>query len=143
HRRFVRSRGLDGSGELNLALVDLADARRSHRVSDVSGLDRTKQTTALARRHREGDGVGLELRLEVLSLFECRVLTSGSSSLDLLDLLLATTSPRHGEALGNEIVTRVAALDVNDVTGRAEAGDLVREDEFRHGRSPNVPSPRT
>ena len=53
-----------------------------------------------------------------------------------LDLLLATAGPRHGEALGDEVVAGVPVLDLDDVAGGTETGDLVREDQLRHVGTP-------
>jgi hypothetical protein len=44
--------------------------------------------------------------------------------------------PRHGEALGDEVVASETVLDVDDVAGGTETGDLVSEDELRHIGAP-------
>ena len=59
---------------------------------------------------------------------------------DRRDLLLATAAPRHGEPLGDEVVAGVPVFDLDHVTGAAEPGDLVRENQLRH-ISPYLPAP--
>ena len=49
---------------------------------------------------------------------------------DRVDLLLAALGPRRRETATEEEVAGVAVLDVDDVTGGAEAGDLVGEDDL-------------
>src|ERR687898_614554 len=85
---------------------------------------------AEARLDGQFDLVRLELGLEGLHVFERVQLASRASGLDLLDLLLAAARPRHGEALGNQVVACVSALDLDHVAGGAEAGDLVRENNL-------------
>ena len=128
--RLVRSGRLDRRRDLDLALVDLTEASSGHGVSDIRGLDGAEQAPAFASLDHEGDRSCLQLCLEVLGLFERGVLACYARSLDRLDLLLSTASPRDGEALGNEVVASEAVLDVNDIAGGTETGDLVSEDEF-------------
>src|ERR1700712_2254668 len=114
---LVRTRGLDRRRDLDLALVDRTEAGSRNRVSDVARLDRTEQTTLFAGFDAQLDGVVLENLLEVLSFFDCREFASGASSLDRFDLLFAAAAPRHREALGNQVVTCEAILDLDDITG--------------------------
>src|SRR5688572_3565127 len=132
NRRLVVTDGLDGRGDLDLALVDVTEARRRDRSRDIRDLHRTEQAAAEARLDGQSDLARLELGLKSLRVVERVHLASGTSRLDLLDLLLATAGPRRREALGNQVVARVAVLDLDDVAGRAEAGDLVRENNLCH-----------
>jgi hypothetical protein len=76
------------------------------------------------------DGLGLEVALDGLGLLE-RLHGAGLATLgDGVDLLLAALRPRGGQAAAEEEVAGVAVLDVDDVTGGAEAGDLVGEDDL-------------
>src|SRR5690554_6756362 len=96
--RLVLTRHLDGRGDLDLALVDRAKPGGGDGVGDVGVLDRPEESTLLAGLDRQLDLVGLKLELEVLGLLDRGVLARGAGGLDLLDLLLATAAPAHGEA---------------------------------------------
>ncbi len=48
NRRLVLADGLDGGGELDLALVDRAEPGGRDRIRDVRGLDRAEQATLAA-----------------------------------------------------------------------------------------------
>ncbi|VXB74651.1 hypothetical protein ARTHRO9V_1850001 [Arthrobacter sp. 9V] len=100
HGGLVVTDGLDGRGDLDLALVERADALRLDGVSDVARTDGAEQTTVLAGLDRQGDGRVLELHLEVLCLFDGGELARGTRGTDRLDLLLAALGPRDSEALG-------------------------------------------
>ena len=50
--------------------------------------------------------------------------------LDQLDLLLGAAGPAHGQAARDEVVAAVAAGHLDHVTGLAQAGDLVGEDQL-------------
>ncbi len=63
------------------------------------------------------------------------MLAGRAGGLDRLDLLLATTGPRHGEALRDQVVAAEAVLDVNDIAGGTETGDLMGEDQLGHIRA--------
>ena len=70
HGRLVVADDLDGVGELDLALVELADAGRLDGVRDIAGLDRTEQAALAARLDGQLDLGRLELGLEVLGLLD-------------------------------------------------------------------------
>ena len=57
------------------------------------------------------------------------------------DLLLATAAPGHGEALRDEVVAGEPVLDLDNVSGATEPGDLVRENQFRHIGLLYLPAP--
>ena len=54
----------------------------------------------------------------------------GAGGLDRLDGLLAAAGPADAEATRDEVVAAVAVLDLDDVAGGAEAGDLLGQDEL-------------
>src|SRR4051812_6944424 len=118
--RLVLTGRLDGRGDLDLALVDATETGGGDCISHIRGLDRAEQATALARLDGELDCRGLKACLQVLCLFEGCVLARCAGRLDGLDLLLATARPRHGEALGDEVVASETVLDVDDVAGGTE-----------------------
>ena len=65
----------------------------------------------------------LELGLDLLGVPEVADLPGRTGPLDRADLLLAALGPGDREALRQQVVTAVAVLDLDDVAGRAEAGD--------------------
>src|SRR5690606_34515549 len=104
--------------------------------SDGARLDRTEQTALGAGLDGQLDLGALERGLEGLRVFEHVDDAGVAGRADLRNLLLATAAPCHGEALGDEVVAGVPGLDLDDVTGAAETGNLVRKNQLRHISSP-------
>src|SRR5690606_18365781 len=132
YRGLVATGRLHRGGEFDGLLVDGTEPGGLDGGCDIRGLDRAEQTTLTAGLDGQLDGRFFELGLKGLRVLEGGELTSGTGRLDLLDLLLAATAPRHGEALRDEVVARVAVLDLDDVSGRTESGHFGGEDELRH-----------
>ena len=76
------------------------------------------------------DRVGLEVALDALGLFEVVHGVRFSRCLDGLDLLGSALRPTDGEVARQQVVAAEAVLDVDDVAGGTEVGDLVGEDEL-------------
>src|SRR5690606_5363307 len=72
----------------------------------------------------------LDLGLDLVGLAEVTDLTSLTGPLDQRHLLLGTLAPRDGEPLREQVVAPVPVLDLDHVAGRAEAGDLLGEDDL-------------
>src|SRR6478752_9423550 len=138
HQRGVRAGGLDRGRDLDLALVERRTARGLDGIRDVTGGDGAEQAAAGAGVRGDRDGLGLEVALDGLRLFERLHLADLTALGDGVDLLLAALGPRRRETATEEEVAGVAVLDVDDVTGGAEAGDLVGEDDLhRYGSFSN------
>ena len=76
------------------------------------------------------DRLGLQRVAHCLGVVERRDLARLAGLADRGDLLLRTLGPAVARPRGSEVVAGVAVLDLDDVTGRTEAGDLVGEDEL-------------
>ena len=66
----------------------------------------------------------------LLRLLERPDLAGGARVADDRDLLLTALGPGHGVPPGDKVVAAVAVLDLDDVPGGTEAGDLLGEDEL-------------
>src|SRR5699024_2427532 len=128
--RLVLAERADRGHELDGATIDVLVEDRLDALGDLLGGDSTEETAVLAGALGDDDGLGLEGRLERLRLLQAgdRALAAGRT--DLVELTLTALGPRGRETAGQEEVTGVAVLDVDDVTGGAEARDLVGEDEL-------------
>ena len=97
---------------------------------DVGGGDGAEEATLLASLCRHLDGLGLEVALEGLRLLEglhrAGLATLGNG----VDLLLAALGPGGGQTATEEEVAGIARLDLDDVAGGPEAGDLVGENDL-------------
>ena len=60
------------------------------------------------------------------------MLAGGTGSLDGLNLLLATLGPGQGEVAGQQVVTCVTVLDLDDVASGTETGYFVGQNELCH-----------
>ncbi|CAA0016329.1 Uncharacterised protein [Klebsiella oxytoca] len=60
------------------------------------------------------------------------MLAGDAGSLDGLNLLLATLGPGQSEAAGQQEVTCVTVLDLDDVASSTETGDFVGQNELCH-----------
>src|SRR5690606_31986445 len=139
--RLVQTDRLDRVGDVHLALVDRAELGCGDGVGHIGRLDGTEQTALATGLDGQTNLGALELVLQSGRLIEVVDLAGLAGGLDRLDLLGASASPRDGEALGDEVVAGVPVLDLDDVTGAAEPGDLVRENQLRHVRTPQRPAP--
>src|SRR5690606_14814732 len=121
---------LDRLAQLDPAPVDGRAARRLDRVGDLAGRDRTEQPAAGAGPRGQPHLQRLDLGLDLVGLAEVTDLTSLPGPLDQRHLLLGTLAPRDGEPLREQVVAPVPVLDLDHVAGRAEAGDLLGEDDL-------------
>src|SRR5690606_32936013 len=105
-------------------------------LGHIGGLHRAEQAALSTGLDGELDLVGLERVLERHSLFVVVDRAGLAGGADRRHLLLATTGPGHSEALGDEVVAGVPVLDLDDVAGASEPGNLVRENQLCHCRYP-------
>src|SRR5699024_3975352 len=127
---LVLAERADRGRELDGATVDVLVEHRLHALGDLLGGDRSEQTAVLAGALGDDEGLGLERGLQGLGVLDAgdRALAAGRT--DLVELTLTGLGPRGGETAGHEEVAGVAVLDLDDVAGGTEAGDLVGEDEL-------------
>ena len=128
----VRTDRLDVVRQFNVALVDGAEASGLNSSSDISRLDGAEETTGLAGLHLELDLLGGQSLGLCLCSFNRSVRTSGAGSLDGLNLLLATLGPGQSEAAGQQEVTCVTVLDLDDIASSTETGYFVGQNELCH-----------
>ena len=128
----VRTDRLDVVRQFNVALVDGAEASGLNSSSDISRLDGAEETTGLAGLHLELDLLGGQSLGLGLCSFNRSVRTSGTSSLDGLNLLLATLAPGQSEAAGQQDVTCVTVLHLDDIASSTETGYFVGQNELCH-----------
>ncbi len=131
HDDLVDAQFLDRRGQDDLLAID-REARRGRGLGGVAGADRAVERAAVgggadhdellalqALGHRRGLAPGLEvLRLELLLL----ALEAG---------LVLLRGPER-LALRQEVVARIAVLDVHDLAHLAELGDALQQDHL-HG----------
>src|SRR4029453_9199588 len=129
---LVRTNGLDVVRQLNVALVDRAEAGRPNNGSDLGRLDGTEETTGLAGLHLERDLLGGQRSSLGLCSFNRSVGTGSTGGLDGLNLLLATLGPGQGEAAGQQEVTGVTVLDLDNIASSTETGYFVGQNELCH-----------
>src|SRR5690606_20346232 len=133
---LVRAGALDRVDDLDAAAVDLGPAGGLHGVGDVARGDRAEQAAGLAGAGGQAHLQGAELAGDFLGGADVADLTGGARLADGLDLALGAAGPAHGVAARDEVVAAVAVLDLDDVAGGAEAGDLVGEDELHFDKPP-------
>src|SRR5690606_1485949 len=121
--------GPDGLTDLDLALVHRGGAGGRDGLGDLGGGDGAEEPARSTGPSREHDLLGLERVTHGLRVVEARDLARLAGGTDRRDLLLGTLGPRRGQLARHEVVTGVPVLDLDHVTGLAEAGDLVRQDE--------------
>src|SRR5882757_2696730 len=73
-----------------------------------------------------------QLALDLLGMPEIAHLADLPGPLDLGDLLLPAAAPRNGVTIGNEVIAAVAVLHLDDIAGRADAGNFLGEDELHN-----------
>src|SRR5690606_27377245 len=130
HSRLVLAERAGRGGELDGATVDVLVEHRLDALGDLLGGDRTEQTAVLAGALGDDDGLRLERRLQGLRLLDVRDGALAAGRTDLVELTLTALGPRGRETAGQEEVAGVAVLDLDDIAGGTEAGDLVGEDEL-------------
>ncbi|MNR03652.1 hypothetical protein D3C85_1195570 [compost metagenome] len=118
--------------QFNLALVDLAKASSLNSVGDVALLDGAEQASGLASLDNELDRLGGQCSGLLLSIFQGSVLAGSAGSLDGLNLLLATLRPGQGKVAGQQVVTCVTVLDLDNVASSTETGYFVGQNELCH-----------
>jgi hypothetical protein len=123
---------LDVGRQFNLALVDAAQACGLNSVGDVGLLDRAEQAAAFAGLDYQLDRLGGQSGGLLLSIFQGSVLAGSAGSLDGLNLLLATLRPGQGETAGQQVVTCVTVLDLDNVASSTETGYFVGQNELCH-----------
>src|SRR5581483_3617641 len=99
-------------------------------LDDVRGGHRAEEAAGVARAHGEPHLEPLELALDLVGLLQRLDLADLASPADRVDVLLAALGPADGVAARDQVVAGVAVLDLDDVAGGTEAGDLVGEDDL-------------
>src|SRR5439155_6745434 len=127
---LVVAGGLDVAGQLDAAPVEVGTAGRGDRRGDLGRRDRAEQPAGVARAGAERVRLGLKRGLDLGGVTQIADLPGRAGPLDLRDLLLRALGPRDRIALGQQVVTAVAVLDLHHVAGGAEAGDLLGEDDL-------------
>src|SRR5690606_21909931 len=130
YRYLVLAERLDVPGQLDTPAVQLWPASRLHRLDDLARRDRAKQAATGAGPRRQGDLELGELVADLVRLAEVPNLPGRAGPLDRGDLLLGAAAPRDGEPLRKQVVAPVPVLDLDDVTGRTQAGHLGGEDDL-------------
>src|SRR5690606_24741258 len=120
----------DRGGDLGPATVDLRTTGGDDRLGDVTGGHGAEQTSALTGPGRDGDRGSLQGRLGGLGVVLGLVGAGLAPGQDRVSLLLATLGPGGAQLAGQQVVAGVAVLDLDDVTGRAESGDRLGENEL-------------
>lgn len=100
HGGLVGADGADLLADLDLALVDLAQAGGLDGVGDLLGLDRAEQTALGAGLGRDRDGGRGQRGRQGLRVLERGELTGRTSGLDGLDLALGALGPLGRKAAG-------------------------------------------
>src|SRR5699024_11111807 len=130
HGRLVLAERADRRHELDGAAVDVLVEHLLDGLGDLLGGDRAEEAAVLAGALGEDEGLRLERGLQRLRLLDAGDRTLAAGRTDLVELTLTALGPRGRETAGHEEVASVAVLDVDDIAGGAEAGDLVGEDEL-------------
>src|SRR6478752_3974598 len=130
NQRLVAADRLDRVRDLDLALVELRAAGGLDGGSDIGGRHRAEQATGVTSVGDDLDGLVLEVAPDRLGLLEGVDRTDLAALGDRLDLLLPALGPRGGQATAEQEVAGVAVLDVDDVTGVAEGGHLVGQNDL-------------
>ncbi len=121
---------LDGAERrTNLALLDL-EAELVNSFSDVGVGHRTEQTAVNAGLARDFDHLAVELFSRLLSLsdtFSLQAFEFGTASFEFFDRSLGRTL---GVALGDQEVTGIAILNLNDGTEITEVIDLFEKNDL-------------
>src|SRR5215472_8368384 len=130
HLDLVRPDGLDRAGQLDPAPVEFGSASGAHRLRDVRGADRAEQAPGVARLDGQADVEPGEPRRGLLGVVEAVDVAGRARSLDQFDLLFRAAGPAHGQAAGDQVVAAVAPGHLHDVTGRAQPGDFLGEDQL-------------
>src|SRR5690606_32478630 len=129
-RDGVPAQALDRVADLDATAVELGAARGLHRLDDVLGRHRAEQAAALTRPHRQLDLQPAELLGDLLGGAEVADRPRLAGLADRGDLGLRAAGPADRVPARQQVVAAVAVLDLNHVAGRAEAGDLVGENEL-------------
>src|SRR2546423_123665 len=124
---------LDVPGQLDPAPVQVRTAGRPDRRDDLAGGDRAEQPATGTRTCGQADLQVLQLRLRLVGVAQIPDLPGRPGPLDHRDLLLRAPGPRDGETLRKQVVAPVPVLDLDDVTGGAEAGYLLGQDDLHVG----------
>ena len=118
--RTVTSWAPSGLIGLPTAIVRLSTSSPGdlgERAGDLGGGDGAEQPAALAGLDLDVDRRGLELGLDLVGVVVVADRTGGAGLLDRLDGLLAAAGPADRDAARDEVVTAVAVLDLDHVTG--------------------------
>src|SRR5262249_7707075 len=121
------------------APVQLGPAGRPDRLDDVRRGDRAEKPAAGPSPGAQPDLPALDRGAQLLGLAEIPDVPRVAGPADLADLLLAALGPADRQAARDEVVAPVPVLDLDDVAGRAEAADLLGEDELHVHPLPSGP----
>src|SRR4051812_8578296 len=131
----VRAEGLDRRGELDPTLVQGRTAGGLDRIGDVRGGDRAEQPALGPSAGGQTDRERLELVGHDVGRRAVPDLADVATLADQRRLLLRATVGDGGQALRDKEVAAVAVLDLDDVAGTAETGDLLLENQLHVGVS--------
>ena len=132
--------GLDRRADLDPALVDLRAAGLADRGGDVGGVTAPNRRPASPARAASCTGAASSRALTSLAVSRSAISRTSRARRIVSTCFSPPLVHADGEAARDEEVAAVAVLDLDDVTGGAEAGDLVGEDEL-HRASPSLSAP--
>src|SRR6266487_1098136 len=127
---LVVTGGLHGAGQLEPALVQVRTTGALDGFGDLGRGDRAVETTARAGAYGNLHRERLETGLHLVGVAQVADLASPAGALDDRDLLFRAAAPRDREPLRKQVVAPVAALDLDNVAGGTETGDLLGEDDL-------------
>src|SRR5262249_21784319 len=139
HLDLMRPDSLDRAGHLDPAPVEFGPSGGAHRLRDVRGADRAEQAPGVARLDGQPDVQRGEPGRGLFGVVEATDVAGRTRPLDQFDLLLRAAGPAHGKAPRDQVVAAVATGHLYDVTGRAQPGDLLGEDQL-HRRATHLPA---
>ena len=129
-RHGVVTGGLDRVGDDHATTIDGLVQLFLHCVSDLSGRNGTEEASVCTDLAVHGHNRGLQGVAHEACIVDGSDLTTAASCCHLIDLCLCTLGPLGGEATGNQVVTGVSRLDLDDIACGTETFHIVGEDEL-------------
>ena len=130
HGDGVAANGLDRGDGLDLAAVDGGATGVLNGLGQLGGGDCAKEAAVGASGGGHGDHVVHQPGAGGLRLLQGGDGAPATGLGHLVDLPLGALGPRRGELAGQQVVTGVTVLDLDDLTGLAKVVDVVGEDEL-------------
>jgi UDP-N-acetylglucosamine 1-carboxyvinyltransferase len=132
HGHLVDAGGLDMAPEVHHPLVQRWATRRPDRVDDVGGGDRAEKLSAGAGGlGRHGNSAQTrECTGDLPSVVEVADLPGLLGSTNRRHLLLRALGGRDGQPAREQVIACVAVLDLYEVAGRAQLGNVSSEDDL-------------